>query len=476
MRVMPANPVHVRLWTALGTKPTPLPFGEIYAALKSGKLDGQEHPIAPIYGGKFYEVQKYLSLTRHMYGPLIQIANLEKFKALSKRQQEILLKASHAGAAAQRKFSNDNEARFLADMKEKGVAINEVDITPFREKARPIIETEYVAKNGDAWLKQINALLKTKPARASNKQVLRLGFETSLDSAQGVGAKEMARVASELSNGKIEIRLFADSTLGTGPQMIEMVKKGELDLYQGGAGMFSSMEPRLNVFDIPYLFSSVDQAYKVLDGKFGREMLATLEPHGLKGMAFWENGIRSITNNVRPITKPEDLAGLKMRVMPANPVHVRLWTALGTKPTPLPFGEIYAALKSGKLDGQEHPIAPIYGGKFYEVQKYLSLTRHMYGPLIQIANLEKFKALSKRQQEILLKASHAGAAAQRKFSNDNEAQFLADMKEKGVAINEVDITPFREKARPIIETEYVAKNGDAWLKQINALLKPKKQK
>ncbi len=106
----------------------------------------------------------------------------------------------------------------------------------------------------------------------------------------------MAQVANKLSKGRINIELFPDQQLGTGPQMIEMVKKGELDIFQGGAGMFSAMEPRLNVFDIPYLFESVEQAYKVLDSKFGEEMLATLEPHGLKGLSFWENGIRSTTN------------------------------------------------------------------------------------------------------------------------------------------------------------------------------------
>ncbi|MFT3963900.1 TRAP transporter substrate-binding protein [Propionivibrio sp.] len=307
-------------------------------------------------------------------------------------------------------------------------------------------------------------------AAKEKKTTLRLGFEVSLDSAQGVGAKEMARVASDMSKGRIQIELFPDQQLGTGPQMIEMVRKGELDVFQGGAGMFSSMEGRLNVFDIPYLFDSVEQAYKVLDSKFGREMLATLEPHGLKGLSFWENGIRSTTNNVRPITKPEDLVGLKMRVMPANPVHVTLWKHLGTEPTPLPFGEIYGKLKSGEIDGQEHPIAPIYSGKFYEVQKYLSLTKHMYGPLIQVMNLKKFKALPKADQDILLKASYAGAVAMRKFSNDNAAKFLEEMKQKGVAVNEVDPKPFREKMRPVIEQQFVEKNGDAWLKKINASL------
>jgi len=318
------------------------------------------------------------------------------------------------------------------------------------------------------------ALCVAAPAQAKgDKVVLRLGFELSLESSQGVGGKEMARIADELSKGRIEIQLFPDSQLGNGPKMVDMVKDGSLDMYEGGTGLFSKWEPRLNVFDIPYLFSSVDQAYKVLDSKFGKEILATLEPHGFKGLSFWENGIRSVTNNVRPITKPDDLVGLKMRVMPSNPVHVTLWKQLGTEPTPMPFSEIYPSLQSGKVDGQEHPVAAIYGGKFYEVQKYLSLTKHMYGPLIQIMNLPKFKSLSAKDQKIILKASHAGAVAQRKYSNDNEAKFLVEMKDKGMQINEVDIAPFRDKARPAIEKEFVEKNGDVWLKKINASLAKK---
>ena len=227
------------------------------------------------------------------------------------------------------------------------------------------------------------------PAIAQDKINLRFGFETSIDSAQGVGAQEMVRVADKLSKGKITFELFPDSKLGPGKKMAEMVQKGELDIFQGGTGVFSAMDSRLNVFDIPYLFASVEQAYKVLDSKFGREMLASLEPHGFKGLSFWENGIRSITNNVRPITKPEDLVGLKMRV-PPNPVHLAMWKIFGTEPTTLTFGKIYENLKNGTVDGQDHPIAPTYGGKFYEVQKYLSLTKHIYGPLILVANLEKF--------------------------------------------------------------------------------------
>lgn len=307
-------------------------------------------------------------------------------------------------------------------------------------------------------------------AFASEKTILRLGFEVAMDSAQGVGAKEMARLAAEMSSNQLEIQIFPDNQLGNGPQMLKMVEKGDLDLFQGGAGMFSSYEGRLNVFDIPYLFSDVRQAYEVLDSDFGKEMLATLEPHGFKGLAFWENGIRSVSNNVRPINKPDDLVGLRMRVMAGNPVHVTLWKLFGTEPLPLPYGEIYPASKSGKIDGQEHPISPIYSGKFYEVHKYLSLTKHMYGPLIQVMNLKKFESLSPENQKILLKASYAGAVAQRKYANDNEAKFLEEMKKYGMIVNEVDTTAFRAKVRPTIEEQFVAKNGGEWLKKINTSL------
>lgn len=314
-----------------------------------------------------------------------------------------------------------------------------------------------------------------QPSLAAQKLALRLGLETSASSPQGVGAKEMAEVADKLSNGKIKIEIFPDQQLGTGPQMIDMVRNGELDIFQGGAGLYSSLEPRLNVFDIPYLFDNVQQAYKVLDGDFGKEMLATLEPYNLKGLSFWENGIRSVTSNVKPIVEPDDIKDLKIRVMPANPVHVALWEGMGAKPEPLPYGEIYGKLKSGELDAQEHPIAPIYSGKFYEVQKYLSLTKHMYGPLIQVTNLKKFNALPKEEQDILLKASYAGAVKMRQFSNENETKFIEDMKKKGMIVNEPNTKPFREKMRPLVEKPYIEKNGGAWLDKITTSLAQDKE-
>jgi tripartite ATP-independent transporter DctP family solute receptor len=305
---------------------------------------------------------------------------------------------------------------------------------------------------------------------SSEKRQFRVGFEGSMASSQGVGVQEMVRVAEQLSQGTMTFTLYPDARLANGPKMIAMVQHGDLDIFLGGAGYFAALDSRINVFDIPWLFENVGQAYTVMDSDFGREILDAFDKHALKGLSFWENGIRSFTNNVRPIHHPDDFAGLKIRTMPGNQVHEALWQSVGVETTPLPSGAIYAAIQDGKINSQEHPISVIYARKFYEVQTWLSLTRHMYGPLIQVMNLEMFRSLSAGQQAIMLKASYAGAVATRTFSNENETRFLNDMVAQGLQVNDVDPEPFRERMRPAIEQDFIAKNGDAWLQKINTIL------
>ncbi|MDR3048578.1 MAG: DctP family TRAP transporter solute-binding subunit [Elusimicrobiota bacterium] len=307
--------------------------------------------------------------------------------------------------------------------------------------------------------------------KSGKKTIIRVGNETGKTDSQYVGLEVMAAQVKKLSKGTMELELNPGSVLGSGPAMVDMVKDGSLDIYMGGAGFFAAWDGRLFVFDIPYLFSSAQQAHAILDSDFGAEMLSTLEPFGIKGLAFWENGIRNVTNSVRPIKTPNDIKGLKLRIMPNNPVHVKIWTMFGAKPQPLTFSAIYDALKNKTVDGQEHPISAIYSGKFYEVQKYMSLTRHIYGPLIMIMNKSSFDSLTPEQQKIMIEASKAGAAAQRKFISDNEAKFTAEMKNAGMEIIEVNADAFRNKVRPTIEKDYIKQNGDAWLKRIESLKK-----
>ncbi len=308
---------------------------------------------------------------------------------------------------------------------------------------------------------------------AQHKRVVRMGFETSLDSPQGVGALAMARMVNALSGQRLEIQIFPDSELGTAVKLLDMVKTGELDLFQGGPGIFSAMEKRFNVFDIPYLFSSTAQACQVLDGEFGQQMLAAFDAHGLKGLAFWETGMRDITNNVRPIQQVADLAGLRMRIPVNNPVQADLWKRLGTVPIPLPFGRIYEALKAGDVDSQEHPVSLIYSAKLHEVQRYLTRSGHMYTPMIQVMNLRTFESLDERDREIMLQASRVGAAAQRKFAAENEAQYLVTMTSRGMQVNELSPharAALRDAVRPAMQASYVRENGDAWLKAIQSAI------
>lgn len=307
-------------------------------------------------------------------------------------------------------------------------------------------------------------------AERSEKRRFSIGFEGSMASSQGVGIQEMVRVAEQLSQGEMVFELYPDAKLGNGPKMVDMVQQGELDIFLGGAGYFAALDGRINVFDIPYLFENVEQAYRVMDSDFGREMLDVLDQKKLKGLSFWENGIRSFTNNVKPVTHPADFSDLKIRTMPGNQVHEALWQSVGIDTLPLPSGAIYVAIQEGTINSQEHPISVIYARKLFEVQRYLSLTRHMYGPLIQVMNSVTFTSLSKPQQNILLSASYAGAVATRNFSNENEAIFLAQMKRVGLQVNDVDPKSFREVMKPAIEHEFIDKNGDDWLKKINAML------
>ena len=307
--------------------------------------------------------------------------------------------------------------------------------------------------------------------KAEDTITIKVGNETARTDSQFVGIQAMAKQAEEQSGGRIKMELYPASEKGGPQEMVDMVKSGsgDLDIYVGGAGFFANWDGRLNVFDIPYLFDNAPQAHKILDSDFGGEMLAVLEPFGVKGLAFYENGVRSITNSKRPIRTPDDVKGLELRVMPGNPVHVKIWSMFGANPHPVPFKDIYENLKSKKLDGQEHPIAPIYSGKFHEVQPYLSLTRHIYGPLIMVMNKAKFDAMPADLQAILLDAARAGAQAQRKFIADNEQKFMDEMTASGMEILEVDTKPFRDLVRPTIEKDFIDKNGDAWLVKIESM-------
>jgi tripartite ATP-independent transporter DctP family solute receptor len=208
------------------------------------------------------------------------------------------------------------------------------------------------------------------------------------------------------------------------------------------------------------MFKDTDHAYRVLDGKIGQDVLDKLGEFGLKGLAYWDNGWRELTNNRNPVNKPEDVKGMKVRTT-GSPAHIEAFKLLGANPVPMPLAELYTALEMKTVDAQEHPLGVLWSAKLYEVQKYLSLTNHAYSALIVVMNKAKFDGLPPDQQKALVEAAREAGMYQRKLNNDNMAKIVADVKKAGMqVIEKVDGGPFLEATKPGRDT-FTAKFGGA---------------
>jgi tripartite ATP-independent transporter DctP family solute receptor len=215
-----------------------------------------------------------------------------------------------------------------------------------------------------------------------------------------------------------------------------------------GGGSFQSIEPKFGIEALPYAWPTHEAAYKALDGELGKRLLDILANKGIVGLAWWENGFRHLTNNKRPIAKPADLAGLKIRVTP-DKMRLDTFKVLGASPMPVNFGELYTALQQGVVDGQENPFAIIYSSAFYEVQKYLSLSGHIWGSALLCVNSSVWNQVSPEDQKTILKLAAKWRDVQRRLTVKQEGEFLAKLKEKGMKVNEVDKAAFQKAVQPV---------------------------
>lgn len=278
---------------------------------------------------------------------------------------------------------------------------------------------------------------------------------------QSVKFKELVEKAT---GGEIDIRIFPKGQLGgKETDLISMVQMGTIGLATITCGPITTFDPFFGILDMPFLFTSKDQAYKVLDGPIGERFLNSLAKIGIKGLAFGERGLRNVSNNVRPITKPEDLSGIKIRVM-ETPIYIETFKALGANPIPMGWGEVYTALQQGTIDAQENPPWVIWAFKIYEVQKYYSLTGHSYAGNVIMMNKKLFDGFNDKTQKALLSAAKEASAYERKVNNDGVAETLKKLAEKGMKINDPDRKPFQKACEPVYESAY-KKNPD-WRKVI----------
>ncbi|WP_439577141.1 DctP family TRAP transporter solute-binding subunit [Elioraea sp.] len=298
---------------------------------------------------------------------------------------------------------------------------------------------------------------------------LRFAHTQPTSDTHHAAAVHMAEQVARATNGQIRITIHPAGELGNDPAVLEGVRLGTLDLGQTGNPFYTRFEPKLNALDIPFLFASHDHVYRVVDGDVGRGLLAELEKHRMKGLAFWEIGFRKITNSRRPIVTPADLQGLKIRTTP-NPAHVEAFRLWGANPTPMAFTEVYLALETRAVDGQENPLNIIRSNRFQEVQRHLSFTDHAYTVSIVSMNLAKFRALPEAHQKALVDAAREAAAYQRRLNREQEGQDLATIKAAGVEVVErVDTEAFRRLALEPVKAAFVAQHGAALIDAILAL-------
>lgn len=265
------------------------------------------------------------------------------------------------------------------------------------------------------------------------------------------GFAKMHSCAQARSGGKMKITPFFDNQLGNDSTATQSVRSGTIEMANPSTAPLVSFVPELGVLDLPFLFGNEAEADAVLDGKVGQWFNAKLPAVGLVNLAYWENGFRNATNNRRPITKAEDFSGLKMRVM-QNPIYIDTFKELGANAVPMAFSEVYSALETKTVDGQENPFALIDSMKFYEVQKYLSLTRHSYAPLMVLFSKKIWDGLSPAEQETLRVCAAEGRDEQRKVARQRSGATLDALRAKGMTVNEIspaEMQRIREKTKVV---------------------------
>jgi tripartite ATP-independent transporter DctP family solute receptor len=254
--------------------------------------------------------------------------------------------------------------------------------------------------------------------------------------------------------------LHPGGALGSDQATVSAIQGGTIEMASMNSGIFSSLAKEFAIYDFPFMFANFKEADAVVDGPFGKKLHSKLEEKGVIGLTYFELGFRSMTNSKRPLNTVADFAGLKIRVIP-NPVNVAWVKALDANPTPLPFPEVYAALETKAIDGQENPATVINANKFFEVQKFMTITNHQYNPQSVVFSKKVWDTLSAGEQKIIRDAAVDATTAQRKAARDQVAGAIDNLKKNGMAVNELspaELTKMSAKMTPVI-TQFAANVG-----------------
>ena len=295
------------------------------------------------------------------------------------------------------------------------------------------------------------------PMSAARAEIREQSFKfASVQSAEhpfSQGAQKFAKAIAEKSGGKMKAKVFTGGTLGGDAQAISSLQGGAIDATFVSTGLIAPMNKDFGIYYLPMVFNNEQEADMVVDGPFGKKLLDKLPEKGLIGLAYWEHGFRSITNNKRPITKWEDFQGLKLRSIQI-PIFIDINNALGANAVPMPFTELFTALESKAVDGQDNALPTIESARFDEVQKYLSLTRIVYDPLVVLFSKKTWDRLNADEQKVLSEAAREATDFQRKLNRERQVAFVKVAPSKGMLVNnlsEAERERMREQLKPVTD-------------------------
>lgn len=303
-------------------------------------------------------------------------------------------------------------------------------------------------------------LISITPCFAAPKYHMKIGSVGNEQHPSTLALQDIKAFIEEKTNGDIEVSLYLNSSLGADRQLAEGMQLGTIEGGIIGSSIMATFEPRFNAFELPFLFKNEKIAFEAIDGELGAFLKEAALNQGLRIIGYGANGYRHISNNRAPITKPSDLRGLKIRCM-ENPVHVSTFKLMGANPTPMSFSELYTALAQKTVDSQENPINLFYTNKFYEVQKYYSLTGHLYAVVPLVISDTWYNSLPADYQMIILEAGIIYAEKERAYNAEQEKAMLKEMQDKGLIVNELtdeQKSVFIEITRPIYK-EYEDRIG-----------------
>lgn len=315
------------------------------------------------------------------------------------------------------------------------------------------------------------AALLAGTAAAADIQARTIKFPSASNKGhpQVMGVEKFAEIVAAKSGGKITVKPFPGGVLGPDLQTVSAMQGGTVEMTVMNASLLAPIYKPLAVFDFPFLFESAKEADALVDGPMGRKLLDGLQEKGLVGLGYWDLGFRELNIKKHAVAKLEDFQGLKMRVIP-TPIYVDFMNALGATAVPMPFTETYSALEQGAIDGMTNPLLNTRDGKYNEVTKYLSVTNHMYNVQAVVVSKKFWDKLSADEKKLLQDAVTETTGYQRKVAREQAATALADLKAKGMVVNEVspqELARMREKAQPVI-AKYAKEVGEPIYAEVRA--------